>query len=669
MFKFLKSLNQKGVIHLLSLLLIATVGLLIFITITNAFNFRDRLFSQLFPKPPSHAAGPGIQFVDSSNNVITQTMSPTVRVELFSPYAIALKRDDSKFALVKEILAQSTTPLVLEAESMSLPSPAVQVYSDPSASGGKALVFYSNSTATGTVNTTGTTNNLVIRAKADKCQGNPIMLVSVDEVNILNIDVSNTTFTDYTANVNLSAGSHTVGVSFTNDLVRRNCDRNLRVDKLTFNQTSPIPTPTPTPSPSSVPTPTPDTTASPTPTPTPTPGPTTVSAILAEDAGFTKNVVTIQPFSANPTYINYTFSDASLGTKTLYVKYTSSSGSVQTFNNSIDLVAAPTPTPAPSGSNIYGGPITDPDILGTCSAGVHDKYVVTGPDGQLYRTWHPVKDPSGCTLGHDHGDDPRTSKANPALPAFGYIGKQVGDLEPHPGFKVAVQNAGTVNDQNKVAYYDTRLVFHMGTGGVKRYVAQFHSMQFDLIGTGKYGGPVKEVRVMGMADTGGVGSICIDPREGKTVMQTDCMVDSSYEIWAFSFTIPDKIEVIASMAQLDPITIRDPSDNTRLLYVKDYKDKFGTPFGEQHGCGRESYFGPVHMLSPYDDSKETIYTDAYGKIVPDGTGFKQVFTHSTPEIYNVALIMSEDQSDPNDIQAQAKTAIADYCAPGIGLKN
>ncbi len=665
MSKIFKFLNQKGVIHLLPLLFVAAIGLLLFITITNAFNFKDKLFSQLFPKPPSHAAGPGLQFVDSSNNVITQTMSPTVRIELFSPYAIALKEDDSKFALVKEVLAQSTTPLVLEAESMSLPSPAVQVYSDSTASGGKALVFYSNTTATGNINATGTLNDIVVRAKADKCQGNPKMLVTVDGTNVLDTDVSSTTFADYTANVNLSAGSHTVKVSFTNDRVRRNCDRNLRVDKLTFNQ---IPVPTPTPGATASSTPTPTSTSTPTPVPTPTPTYTTVSATLAEDVNFTKNVVTVQPFSSNPTYTNYTFSDSSLGTKTLYVKYTSSFGSVQTFNNSIDLVAQPTPTP--TGSSIYGGPITDPDILGTCSASVHDTYVVTGPDGQLYRTWHPTKDPSGCGLGHDHGDDPRTSKVNAELPALGYIGKQVGDLEPHPGFKVAVQNAGTVNDQNKVASYDTRLVFHMGTGGVKRYVAQFHSMQFDLIGTGKLGGPVKEVHVMGMADTGGVGSICEDPRQGKTVMQTDCTVDSAYEIWAFSFSIPDKIEVVNSMAQLDPITIRDPSDNTKLLYVKDYTNKFGTPFGEQHGCARETYFGPVHFggSSPADNVKETVYTDAYGNIVASG-GFKQVFTHSAPELYNAALLMSYDQNDPEDLQTQAKTSIMDYCAPEVGLKN
>ena len=30
-----------------------------------------------------------------------------------------------------------------------------------------------------------------------------------------------------------------------------------------------------------------------------------------------------------------------------------------------------------------------PENLGTCTAAVHDRYVVDGGDGYLYRTWHP----------------------------------------------------------------------------------------------------------------------------------------------------------------------------------------------------------------------------------------------------------------------------------------
>lgn len=53
--KYIK-LDQKGAIPLL--ILLATIGLLGFLLIINTFNFKDKLFSSLFLKPSSHAAGP-----------------------------------------------------------------------------------------------------------------------------------------------------------------------------------------------------------------------------------------------------------------------------------------------------------------------------------------------------------------------------------------------------------------------------------------------------------------------------------------------------------------------------------------------------------------------------------------------------------------------------------
>src|SRR5437870_1814478 len=69
-----------------------------------------------------------------------------------------------------------------------------------------------------------------------------------------------------------------------------------------------------------------------------------------------------------------------------------------------------TPTPAPTATAPALAAV-DPLILGTCPAAVHDRYVVTGPDGQLYRTWHPqvvAIDPANpgagtCAFAHEHG--------------------------------------------------------------------------------------------------------------------------------------------------------------------------------------------------------------------------------------------------------------------------
>ncbi len=86
---------------------------------------------------------------------------------------------------------------------------------------------------------------------------------------------------------------------------------------------------------------------------------------------------------------------------------------------------------------------------GECSQEVHDRYWVRGADGKIHPTWHPVIDPSGCSMAHDHGDDPRTSdiysfaQRVPFAMAQGANGNSSpGPMrhEDHVGHKVVVQN-------------------------------------------------------------------------------------------------------------------------------------------------------------------------------------------------------------------------------------
>ena len=86
---------------------------------------------------------------------------------------------------------------------------------------------------------------------------------------------------------------------------------------------------------------------------------------------------------------------------------------------------AATATSAPAGGIYDSAPIAA-EILGTCSAQVHDRYVVRGPDGVLYRTWHPQVVDNGaggtCTFAHEHGVDPATSQLQGVEPiAFDYV--------------------------------------------------------------------------------------------------------------------------------------------------------------------------------------------------------------------------------------------------------
>jgi hypothetical protein len=279
------------------------------------------------------------------------------------------------------------------------------------------------------------------------------------------------------------------------------------------------------------------------------------------------------------------------------------------------------PTATPSGQQ-------QPVAGQQCPDWVHDQYVVVGPDGNTYRTWHPPVDQQyGCYFGHEHGADPRTSRADNTMPAFGYAGALAGFNEPHEAFKVFVLNAGQVADDGRQITADYRFVFHMGTSRPGRFTTQFHSMEYDYIardGTGR------EAHAYGMADTGTArGSTCDSPRKGGRDFATLGCADP-YEIWTFQFSIahpqdewrdPQHVRAYlsGSVAAFDPITTRDPADETRLIFTQDYlRPGSGidprSPQAEFQGCNREAYGGPNFWANA---GKPTVYyTDPYGNVQP-----------------------------------------------------
>jgi len=319
--------------------------------------------------------------------------------------------------------------------------------------------------------------------------------------------------------------------------------------------------------------------------------------------------------------------------------------------------AANTPTPTAAAPQLAA---VDPAILGTCPAAVHDRYVVTEPDGKLYRTWHPVRVPIDvtnpalgyCNFAHEHGADPGLSLANSSPPAFGYIGALVNDAEPHEGFKVFVINAGALNNDGYTASNSTRIVLHMGTGGAKRFDTQFHSLQFDLVSAdGHY------VHVQGMADTGGVGSICASPRQGNTVMElpsSGCALTSGYEIWAVSLNVGGRATVNIAAAVSDPITVLDQLSlpgQRPVLYTSSVYPQFSG--GQDFGCKRESYSGPVYWSNA--GGATTFTTDAYGHA---GAGLVQSVSAHT----DLGIRMASENFYQMKLGSNS-------CAPGLGVKN
>ncbi len=337
----------------------------------------------------------------------------------------------------------------------------------------------------------------------------------------------------------------------------------------------------------------------------------------------------------------------------------------------------PTNTPAPSG----GLDPVDAEALGNCPAAAHDRYVVTGPDGKLYRTWHPITvpvDPNDaskgtCAFAHEHGDDPTRSLANPSLPPFGYVNAVAGHpAEAHPGFKVAVANQGDVNDEGRVAIGSGRLVFHMGTGGVKRYTMPHHSVLIDIVmPSGQY------VHVQGMFDTANAGSICERDHNsndgnpandiGRTVVVLPgqgCEINSLYEIWTGTFNVkrPDgsvAATLFGTMAAFDPITVMDSNDRTRLVYTK---DAFASRAGEApfmppfRGCDRESYQTAPYWYNP--NGPTVYFTDAFGN--PGGPLRQEISQHN-----QLGIDMAR-RSDGNLNQFKLRK---NTCAPSIGNKN
>lgn len=352
---------------------------------------------------------------------------------------------------------------------------------------------------------------------------------------------------------------------------------------------------------------------------------------------------------------------------------TSSPTDSPTATSAPSVTAAPTLTTTTG--PVVGMQPVPVDILGTCTAEIHDRYTVT-VNGIRYRTWHPQVVPidpaapeaGSCAFAHEHGQNPDLSLANPNPPAFEQVALAAGISEPHEGYKVLVANLGDVNKNTWTANTSTRMTVHMGTGGVGRFDARFHSFTFDLLSPDGH-----QVHVQGLGDTGAVGDICqrdaasanaLLPRIGRSVMflpGTDpaCPVTSVYEIWAFAFSVHDTtgnpvVTVNGMSAVNDPITLLNPVElpGHRVPY---YTTNYFAN-GPMFGCALGAYFGPVYW---YNAAGPTSYrTDAYGLITPGGALTQTVSAHT-----DLGIRMSSGNF------SQFSTPPQTCPAGGLGLKN
>ncbi|MEQ4300275.1 cellulose binding domain-containing protein [Plantactinospora sp. B6F1] len=163
---------------------------------------------------------------------------------------------------------------------------------------------------------------------------------------------------------------------------------------------------------------------------------------------------------------------------------------------------------------------------GECSVEVHARYWTYGPDGKVYPTWHPTRDPSGCTFGHEHGDDPRPSDlySTAGRPAFGYtsevmmenMAEQSHRHEDHVGHKVlTVNNVNVIQGDNGTSFFppqgttiavcDVLLKFHQGTHSPDAFTNNIHELIFNQRCTASNGGQVTEARFSALIPLGRAG--------------------------------------------------------------------------------------------------------------------------------------------------------------------
>ena len=131
-----------------------------------------------------------------------------------------------------------------EGEAMTITTAdatAVRVIAEGNTSGGNTMGYRkSPSSAQMQYTTVGYPDAMILRMRADTCQGPPTATVTIDNQAPRNIDVNSTTYTDYSLPLipqnGGTPGTHTVKVEFLNNLVNGTCDRNIYLDKITLHQ-------------------------------------------------------------------------------------------------------------------------------------------------------------------------------------------------------------------------------------------------------------------------------------------------------------------------------------------------------------------------------------------------------------------------------------------------
>ena len=281
-------------------------------------------------------------------------------------------------------------------------------------------------------------------------------------------------------------------------------------------------------------------------------------------------------------------------------------------------------------------------VAGDCSPSLHEAHVTQGQDGLVYATWHASTHPSGCSYGHEHGDNPSGSPAiSGRSVTFGLAGVKAGLSEPHAGFKVfRWDNVRHVNaPQHDGA--SVVMTVHQGTSGAARFTTVHHSVQFDYINP-RDG---REVHISMMAPFGRLIVLCGDSRLATTssvagnrqVSGPQCFSSPGrvYEDWVTALYVGSEPGGTTWRAYVDPhFAVFRPATYCQpqrapgtadgwscILGQSDTKANTGQdPFSssaQYKGVKREGYLNQVWTRNAGQPS--TFWTDPYGRMSSPGS--------------------------------------------------
>jgi|GEM_PF-716909 len=125
----------------------------------------------------------------------------------------------------------------VEAETLTVTGSVVRSYTDPAASGGKALRFYSNGSLATSVASSAA--RVSVRARAALCNGAPNLEVYVAGTRVTSLPVDSTSYRDFQIELSASSNPREFVLRYENDASSGSCDRDLIVDTLSFSAASP----------------------------------------------------------------------------------------------------------------------------------------------------------------------------------------------------------------------------------------------------------------------------------------------------------------------------------------------------------------------------------------------------------------------------------------------